>query len=109
MKVSKIFSILLALVAFLLPVIRDWQDDGLIVSGVALAQEDWKNEFDDICGKTQDAADYSSEELTHLIDRCNRIMPLIEKLDQTQRKVYMKRLLMCRDLFVFALESKEKK
>jgi hypothetical protein len=109
MKGSKIFSILLCLGAFLLPVIRDWQYNGFIVPGVAHAQEDWKNEFDDICGKTQDAMDYSSEELRHLIDRCDRIMPLIEKLDQTRRKVYLKRLQMCRDLFVFALESKEKK
>lgn len=109
MKGSKIFSILLGLSAFLSPGIQDWQDNGFIVPGVAHAQEDWKNEFEDICGKTQDAMVYSSEELRHLIDRCEKIRPLIEKLDQTQRKVYLRRLQMCRDLFAFALESKEKK
>lgn len=68
-------------------------------SGVAYAQESWKNEFEDICSKTQDAMMFTPDELK----------PLIEKLDETQRKVYSKRLQLCRDLLAFVLESKEKK
>jgi hypothetical protein len=52
---------------------------------------------------------YSPEELRKLVERCDKIKPLIEKLGETERKVYLRRLEMCRELFVFTLESKEKK
>ncbi|MGC2061417.1 MAG: hypothetical protein WA610_00450 [Thermodesulfovibrionales bacterium] len=89
--------------------IENLRDSGSPVSGVAYAQEEWRKEFDDICGKTQDAMIFNPEELKSLVTRCDKIRPLIEKLDETQRKVYLRRLQMCRDLFSFALESKEKK
>ncbi len=76
--------------------------------GVVHAQDDWKIEFDDVCSKTQDAVIFSPDELRNLIARCDKLKPLIEKLDETQRKVFLKRLQLCRDLFSFALESKEK-
>jgi hypothetical protein len=75
----------------------------------ASPQENWKGEFEDICAKTQDAMTYSERELKDLIARSDRLKPFIEKLDESQRKVYRKRLAMCRDLFVFVLETKEKK
>jgi hypothetical protein len=78
-------------------------------AGVAHAQDDWKTEFEAVCSKTQDSAALSPDELKNLVDRCDRLRPRIEKLDETQRKVYLKRLQMCRDLFAFVLESKEKK
>jgi len=81
----------------------------LSLTGVAYAQTDWKAEFEAVCSKTQDSAALSPEELKNLIDRCDKLRPLIEKLDETQRKVYLRRLQMCRDLFAFVLESKEKK
>ena len=77
--------------------------------GVVHAQDDWKNEFNDVCSKTQDAMTLSSDELRNLIARCDKLKPLVEKLDETQRKVFLKRLQLCRDLFFFVLESKEKK
>ncbi len=77
--------------------------------GAACAQGDWKNEFDEICAKTQDAMAFSPDELRSFVARCDALKPLIEKLDETHRKVYLKRLKLCRDLFSFALESKEKK
>jgi hypothetical protein len=75
--------------------------------GLAHAQEDWKKEFDDICSKTQDAMVIPSEELKSLVDRCDSLKPKIEKLDESQRKVYLKRLQMCRELYFFVLESRE--
>ena len=77
--------------------------------GVVHAQDVWKTEFDDVCSKTQDAMIFSPDELRNLIARCDKLKPLIEKLDETQRKVFLKRLQLCRDLFLFVLESKEKK
>ena len=77
--------------------------------GLVSAQESWKQEFEDICAKTQDAMTLSVEELKALVERCDRLKPEIEKLGETERKVYLKRLQMCRDLYAFVLESKEKK
>jgi len=37
------------------------------------------------------------------------LKPHIEKLDESQRKVYGRRLQLCSGLLVFVLESKEKK
>lgn len=78
-------------------------------SGIAFAQEDWKKEFEELCARTQDSDSIPADELKKLIERCDHLKQRIEKLDETQRKVYLKRLQMCRDLYAFVLESKEKK
>lgn len=69
--------------------------------------EDWKREFDILCSKTQDAMEFSKGELRDLIARCDALKPRIEKLDEPQRKVTLKRLQMCRDLYAYVLEAKE--
>jgi len=77
-------------------------------SHVAYAEESWKAEFDEVCSRTQDAMAFSAEELKNLVARCDAIKPQIEKLsNESQRKVTMKRLQMCRDLFAFMLQNKE--
>ncbi len=80
-----------------------------IVARAAYAQDVWKAEFESICARTQEAAGMTPDELKNLIDRCDKLIPQIEKLDETQRQVYTKRLKMCRDLYAFVLETKEKK
>jgi hypothetical protein len=84
-------------------------DDLLPSRRIAEAQSDWKNEFDDICSKTQDSMALTPDELKRLVGRCDALRPRIEKLEETQKKVYLKRLQMCRDLFAFVLQSKEGK
>ena len=71
----------------------------------ACAQEDWKAEFDAVCSKTQDSPALTKLEIKNLIERCDRLKPRIEKLDEYAPIVYLKRLKMCRDLFAFMLES----
>jgi hypothetical protein len=75
----------------------------------AYAGDEWKKDFDDICSKTQDAMSYDRHELTNLLGRCDKLKPLIEKLGDTERRVYLKRLQRCRDLFAYALELKKGK
>ena len=75
-----------------------------IVSG-AQAEDDWKSEFADICSKTDDPMALPKSEIKKLIDRCDKLKPRIEKLDESTRKVYLKRLQMCRELFAFVLET----
>ncbi len=78
-------------------------------SGFAFAQDEWMKEFADICSKTQDPMTFTTDQLRDLVARCDRLKVQMEILEDTQRKVYLKRLQMCRDLFAFALETKEKK
>jgi hypothetical protein len=71
----------------------------------AYAEEGWKTEFDDICVKTNEAMTLPKAEVKSLIERCDKLKPRIETLEESARKVYLKRLQMCRDLFVYVLES----
>jgi hypothetical protein len=74
------------------------------------AQETWRKEFDDVCGKTQDAMTFSPEELTDLIRRCDALRPQIEKtatLNETGKKVYLGRLGKCRGLYAYVLDEKK--
>jgi len=75
----------------------------------AYSQEDWRREFEEICSKTESAMAFSVEELRSLVDRCDALKSRIEKLDEPQRKIVLKRLQMCRDLYAFTSEMKEKK
>lgn len=79
----------------------------MLNSGSIYAQDSWKAEFDDICSKTGIAITFTKEELKALVDRCDKLKPTIETLDESQKKVYLKRLKMCRDMFIFAIESKK--
>ncbi|MGD1075568.1 MAG: hypothetical protein ABR903_05755 [Thermodesulfovibrionales bacterium] len=81
----------------------------LIGQPALYAEDDWKKEFENICSRTEDAMILTKDELRTLIERCDRLKPLVEQLGETERKVYLKRLRMCRDLYVYVLESKEKK
>jgi hypothetical protein len=81
----------------------------VIAPAADVAQDDWKTEFEDICSKTQDSMAFTSDELKSLVDRCDALKPRIEKLDESQKKVYLKRLQMCRDLLVFVMQSKPEK
>jgi len=81
---------------------------GSALAQVAGAALDWRKEFEDICGKTQDAMALPSEALKGLVSRCDKLKPQIETLDESQRKVYSRRLQVCRDLYQFVLDSREK-
>jgi hypothetical protein len=109
MKNPRTFAFLLAVAIVVFSGGRWMENPVLAGADPVFAQESWKSEFEDVCSKTQDAMELSAAELNDLIVRCDKLKPLIETLDETQRKVYLKRLGMCRDLFVFVKESKEKK
>lgn len=73
----------------------------------AWGEEAWRQEIENICTKTDDSMTLSKDELQSLIERCDRLKPIIESLEETPRKVYRKRLQMCRELFAYVLKSKE--
>ena len=74
----------------------------------SLAQEEWKGEFDAVCSKTDLAMTLSVEELKDLIARCVQLKTRIEAEEESTRKVYLRRLQMCRQLYKFVLENKER-
>lgn len=69
--------------------------------------EDWRIEFDAVCGTTDASMSFTVEELTSLIARCDKLAERIGAEEETVRRVYLRRLKMCRDLLVFVLESKK--
>lgn len=71
--------------------------------------ESWKAEFNRICGQTDNAAEMSAADLKKALEKCDALKPQLEALEATPRKVYLKRLQMCRNLFVYLLEGKERK
>lgn len=81
------------------------------VTGLQLshaAETGWKAEFDAVCGQTDNAMNMGVEELKKALERCDRLKVQLEQLEPTPRKVYLKRLQMCRNLFDYMLESKQK-
>jgi hypothetical protein len=71
------------------------------------AGEEWKKEFEEVSLTTQDAMTQTPDGLRALIARCDALKPVIEKLEEHSRKIYLKRLEMARKMFRFVLESKE--
>ena len=83
---------------------------GILFSPVmAHGEEGWEEEFLAVCGQTDDAMTLSIHQIRSLIDRCDRLKTRMGQLGEAQRKVFSKRLQMCRDLYAFTLEAKEKK
>jgi hypothetical protein len=109
MKKTALFIILFISGASLLP--GTSPVGGLFLPGLgyASAEDDWRGEFDSICAKTGDSMELSTDELKSLISRCDKLKEVLGKLDESTKKVFSKRLQMCRDLYAFSLEAKEKK
>jgi hypothetical protein len=72
------------------------------------AQENWRTEFDNLCGKTEESMTMKLEELKDLVIRCDKLKPAIEASDNPQKKVFLKRLEMCKNLFSYMVEVREK-
>lgn len=68
----------------------------------------WRVEFDETCAYTSDAMALSQVDLQALIVKCGRLQKTIEQLDESTRKVFLRRLLMCRNLYQYVLDTKKK-
>jgi len=80
--------------------------DGQQVAQRSTSAHEWQKEFDQVCSTTQEAMSFSENELAKFVQRCDALLPQIEKLDETRKKVYLGRLRMCRGLYAYVLESK---
>lgn len=93
-----------------LAVLTGWSGKPASLRDLAYAaDESWKPDFERVCGQTDNAADMTIEELKKSLEKCDALKSRIEELESTPRKIYLKRLQMCRNLFQFMLDSKQKK
>ncbi len=69
-------------------------------------QEDWRVEFEAVCSQTDASMNLTSEELAQLISRCDKLVERIGAEAEVVRRVYLKRLKNCRELFAFVLASR---
>jgi hypothetical protein len=67
----------------------------------------WRSEFDEACANTASAMALTTQELQALITRCEKLQKIIEQLDESTRKVFLKRVLMCKNLYQYVLDSKK--
>ena len=72
----------------------------------AYAEDAWRTDFDATCAQSDEAMALSIPELKKLIEQCGRLQKIIEAQDETVRKVFLKRLQLCKNLYVFVLEAK---
>lgn len=78
----------------------------LMVFSNSYGVDDWKPEFEYLCGRTDEAMDMEVKELINIVERCQKLLPLIEASVNPQKKIYIKRLEACMNLYRFVLESK---
>ena len=77
------------------------------LSAATYGEGSWRAEFDAICAHSNNAMALSAEELKTLVERCDRLQKEIDAEEETVRKVFTKRLGLCRNLYTFVLETKQ--
>jgi C4-dicarboxylate-specific signal transduction histidine kinase len=75
--------------------------------GIARSDEAWRENFSETCAKTSEAMTLSVNELNTLLERCAALQKIIEVQDESVRKVYLKRLQLCRNLYAYVLDYKK--
>lgn len=69
--------------------------------------DQWRSAFEALSCQTVRAMEMSTAELNEFVGACDRLRPSIEALDETPRKVYLRKLEKIRKLYLFVLESKQ--
>ena len=79
----------------------------LAMVSAASAQDSWKPSFEEICSKVQATDNLSTAELAALIEKADKLAPVIQASDSPSKKVYILRLKKCRSLFEFIIDTKK--
>lgn len=76
-------------------------------ASLVLAQpgDDWRDEFNRICGRTGEAGQMSEAELSQLITDSERLRERIAGSTDPDRKVYLFRIGKCRDFLQFMRDA----
>jgi hypothetical protein len=68
----------------------------------------WRVEFDEACAGTANVMALPQTDLQALIAKCERLQKTIEQLDESTRKVFLKRLHMCKKLYQYVLDANDR-
>lgn len=79
----------------------------LVLTQPVRGEESWQETFEKTCSRSNDAMTMSVEELRSLVESCNALEKVIEKQEPSVRKVYLKRLQLCKNLYVYMLEYRK--
>ncbi len=90
--------VVMALFAFLLSLPSD-----------AVAQDQWKEQFNRICNYTDISDTLNDEELNALIKDSDVLIDKLETLDMPEAKVYIFRLKKCRNMYRFIIDTRAAK
>lgn len=80
---------------------------GRVYAGEIPAEGSWEDEFALVSSKATMAMTLSIEELQGMVERCDSIRPSIEALEETPRKIYLKRLDKTKSLYLFVIETRK--
>jgi len=69
-------------------------------------ENDFKEEFNELCGNTDIAMTLPVEKLEKLVKRCDNLMDKIKATEHLTKKTYLYRLEKCRNLYKFMIDSK---
>ena len=80
----------------------------LLLSGLPCAWGgNWQENFDHLCGLTDQAETMSVVELRETVKQCDALLAVIDRIDHPQKKIYLFRLRKCRNLFAYMVEVRE--
>jgi hypothetical protein len=78
----------------------------LCMAGLSFSDEgSWRDEFNSLCGNTQEAMALSLDELNEHMERCDKLSDAIKKSDDPKKKAYLFRLKKCRSFYKYIIDS----
>lgn len=78
----------------------------LLAAPPVTAEENWKDSFNEICGKVQGAESMSNQEIKAMMDRADKLVPMIKSSNEPGKKVFLLRLKRCRGVYEFMLDTR---
>jgi C4-dicarboxylate-specific signal transduction histidine kinase len=79
----------------------------LTFGAAAHGEEPWQASFEQTCSRTSEAMTLSVAELETLLQKCRDLEKVIETQEESVRKVYLKRLQLCKNLYAYVVEYKK--
>ena len=78
----------------------------ICVSTLSFANEEsWRDEYNSICGDSQEAVLLPREEINTLIDKCDKLLNKIKAADNPRKKIFIFRIEKCKNFYKFIADS----
>ena len=74
----------------------------------AVAEENWKESFEEICGQVQGAESMTDQQIKAMMEKADKLMPVIQASNDPGKKVFLIRLKRCRGVYEFMLDTRKK-